>query len=82
MMETQTNKKFHTFDVGENILLPVPEFDKSSPFYYRNLGCVILGSTEDGLYQIGNPSGRLARSYSCNQFSFSMSQNNASRCPR
>ena len=37
-MENQTNKKFRTFDVGENFLLPVSEFDKRSPFDYRNLG--------------------------------------------
>ena len=46
-----------------------------SPFDYRNLGCVILERTEDGLYRIGNSSsGRLAHSYTCNQFSISMSQ--------
>ena len=65
-MENQTNKKFRTFDVGENFLLPVSEFDKRSPFDYRNLGFVKLRRTEDGLYQIGNPPERLSHSYSCN----------------
>ena len=60
--------------MGENILLPVPEFDKRSPFDYRNLGCVILERTEDGLNKIGNSSGRLVHLYTCNQFSISMSQ--------
>ena len=35
---------------------------------------MLLGRTENGLYQIGNPSGRLAYSYSCNQLSIAMSQ--------
>ena len=65
---------FRTFDVGENIILPVPEFDKRSPFDYRNLGCVILKRTEDCLYRIENSSERLADLYTCNQFSISMSQ--------
>ena len=54
-MKNQT-KSFVHFDVGENILLPVPEFDKRSPFHYCNLGYVILERTENGLYRIGNSS--------------------------
>ena len=34
-MENQTNKKFRTFYVGENILLLVLELDKRSPFDYE-----------------------------------------------
>ena len=62
-MEKQSVKKARVLDIGDNILIPIPVFDKRSPFDSPNLADVIAGISEDGYYKIGTASGTLDRRY-------------------
>ena len=61
-------KKVLLFDVGDNIVLSIPEVDKRSPFEPFNLPGVILDRTEVGYYRIGTSAGRLERCYIGTEF--------------
>ena len=52
-MEKQSIKKARVFEIGDNILLPIPEVDKRSPFDPPNLPGVITHRSEEGYYKIG-----------------------------
>ena len=67
-MVKQSVKKVRTFDVGDNIVLPIPEVDKRSPFDPSNLPGVILNRSEEGVYRIGTSAGRLDRCYIGTEF--------------
>ena len=58
-MMHQSNKRIKLFNIGENVLLPIPEVDKRSPFDPQKFPGVILSRTDDGFYQIGTAAGRL-----------------------
>ena len=69
----QSNKRIKLFNIGENVLLPIPEVDKRSPFDPQNIPGVVLSSTVDGFYQIGTSAGRLENHYTAGQFEPSLS---------
>ena len=69
----QSNKRIKLLNIGENVLLPIPEVDKRSPFDPQNLPGVVLSSTDDGFYQIGTSSGRLENHYTAGQLELSLS---------
>ena len=72
-MVKQSNKRLKLFDVGENVLIPIPTVDKRSPFDPQNLPGVVLSHTGDGCYQIGTAAGRLEKQYTAGQFDLSLS---------
>ena len=62
-MEKQSVKKARILDIGDNILIPIPEVDKRSPFEPINLPGVITHRSEEGYYKIGTHAGTLDRHY-------------------
>ena len=67
-MGKQSRKKVHTFVVGDNIVLNIPEVDKRSPFDPPNILGVILNRSEEGYYRIGTKAGRIDRLYIGTEF--------------
>ena len=72
-MEKQTLKKAKQLDIGDNILIHVPEVDKRSPFDPPNISGVITEWNEEGYLKIGTSSGTLDRSYLLSEMEFSFS---------
>ena len=72
-MEKQSIKKVRVLEIGDNILLPIPEVDKRSPFDPPNLPGVITHRSEEGYYKIGTQAGILDRCYLSTQLEFSQS---------
>ena len=60
-MEKQTLKKAKQLDIGDNILVHVPEVDKRSPFDPPNISGVITERNEEGYLKIGTSAGTLRR---------------------
>ena len=73
-MVKQSSKRFRTFEIGENVLLSIPNVDKCSPFDTPNLVGIILNRSDEGFYEIGTSARRLERRYICTQFDLSHSQ--------
>ena len=67
-MGKQSRKKVHTFEVGDNIVLSVPEVDKRSPFDPPNILGLVLHRSEEGFYRIGTKAGRIDRLYIGTEF--------------
>ena len=67
-MGKQSRKKVHTFVVGDNIVLSVPEVDKRSPFDPPNILGIVLHRSEEGFYRIGTKAGRINRLYIGTEF--------------
>ena len=72
-MERQTLKKAKQLDIGDNILVHVPEVDKRSPFDPPNISGVITEQNEEGYLKIGTSAGTLDRSYLPSEVEFSFS---------
>ena len=72
-MEKQTLKKAKQLDIGDNILVHVPEVDKRSPFDPPNISGVITERNEEGYLKIGTSAGTLDRSYFPSEVEFSFS---------
>ena len=79
-MKQQSNKKLQVFGIGENVLLPIPQVDKRSPFDPQNLPGVILNCTDQGLYQIGTAAGRLEDQYTGGQLEVSLINRRMPNC--
>ena len=60
-MEKQSVHNARVLDIADTIIKLIPEVDKRSPFDPPNLAGVITGTSEDGYYKIGTPSGHLTR---------------------
>ena len=73
-MEKQSIKKARVLEIGDNILLPIPEIDKRSPFDPPNLPGVITHRSEEGYYKIGTQAGTLDRCYLSTECEFSQSK--------
>ena len=69
----QSNKRIKLFNIEENVLLPIPQVDKRSPFDPQKLLGVVLSRTDDGFYQIGTAAARLENRYISGQFELSLS---------
>ena len=72
-MMHQSNKRIKLFNIGENVLLPIPEVDKRSPLDPQKLPGVGLSRTDYGFYQIWTAAGRLENRYTSGQFELSLS---------
>ena len=66
-------KKARMLEIGDSILLPIPEVDKRSPFEPPNFPGVITHRSEEGYYKIGTQAGTLDRCYLSTEFEFSHS---------
>ena len=64
-------KKARILDIGDNILIPIPEVDKRSPFDLINLSGVVTHRSEEGYYKIGTHAGTLDRQYLSTEVEFS-----------
>ena len=71
-MEKQKLKKAKQLDIGDNILVHVPEVDKRSPFDPPNISG-IMERNEEGYLKIGTSEGTLDRSYLPSEVEFSFS---------
>ena len=71
-MHQQSMKRSKIIDIGENVLLPIPQVDKRSPFDPQNLPGVVLNRTDEGFYQIGTATGKLENQYTGGQFELSL----------
>ena len=69
-MINQSNKRIKSFNIGENVLLQLPEVDKRSPFHYTIFRAV-WSRTDYGYYQIGTAAGRIENQYTVGQFELS-----------
>ena len=69
----QSTKRIKLFNIIENVLLPILELDKRSPFDPQKLPGIVLSRTDDGFYQIGTAAGRLENRYTSGQFELSLS---------
>ena len=67
------DKKARILEIGNNVLLPIPEVDKRSPFDPLNLPGVITHRSEEGYYKIGTQAGELDRCYLSTEFEFTPS---------
>ena len=72
-MEKQSIKKARILEIGNNVLLPIPEVDKRSPFDPLNLLGVITHRSEEGYYKIGTQAGEIDRCYLSTEFEFTPS---------
>ena len=61
--DKQSVKKARILDIGDNILIPIPEVDKRSPFDPINLPGVITHRSEEGYYKICTHAGTLDTHY-------------------
>ncbi|XP_050065514.1 KRAB-A domain-containing protein 2-like [Aphis gossypii] len=67
-MKTDSILKYPVVSIGTNVMLPVPEVDRSKGDS-RNIIGVIMEVTTDDLYKIGTKNGIIAQLFSRNQFS-------------
>ena len=66
-MLSETAKRFRPAELGDNVLVPVPEVDRGRTDF-RNISGVITTVGPDGTYTIGTSSGVLKQSYVRSQF--------------
>ncbi|XP_050316070.1 uncharacterized protein LOC126750480 [Anthonomus grandis grandis] len=71
-MLNQSQSKFPPVNVGDNVLINVPEVDRGR-LAPRNVLSVIMEKTDQGLYVLGTKNGKLTRLYSRNEFQLSPS---------
>ena len=71
-MINQSSKKIKLVGVGQNVLIPIPQVDRRSPFDPQNIPGVIMQRLED-MYQIGTAIGILDHLYTSIQFEPSLS---------
>ena len=60
-------------EIGDNILLPIPEVNKRSPFDPPNLPGLITHRSEEGYYKIGTQAGTFDVCYPSTEFEISHS---------
>ena len=60
-------KRFKPAQVGDNVLVPVPDVD-SGRGEFRNIKGIVTANQTNGCYTIGTKHGILKQSYSRNQF--------------
>lgn len=71
-MLVQSQNKFPPVNVGDNVLINIPEVDRGR-LAPRNVLAVIMEKTDQGLFILGTKNGKLQRLYSRNEFQLSPS---------
>lgn len=72
-MLQQSHKKFSPADVGDNVLVNIPDVDRGR-LAPRNIVAVIMEKTTEDLYVLGTKNGKLKRLFSRNEFQLSPSK--------
>lgn len=67
-MKLMSDKKFGEVEIGKTVRIPIPDVDRGRGDHGNVLG-IILGTTDEGYYQIGTKTGRLNKLYARSQFS-------------
>lgn len=71
-MLAQSQQKFPPANIGDNVLVNIPEVDRGR-LAPRNVLAIIIDKTDQGFYILGTKNGKLKRLYSRNEFQLSPS---------